>query len=164
MRRRHGFRLSSTGLALIASGMVMLAVVFGGGGMGTASFSTADAPRSGSVNVVIDESAAHSLDVAAAVHIDSTDPLVNVTNQLGQDSTVTVQLRADSAHLGDLVVDGTNEGNETTFTLAEEHTKTVNITIPNDTSLTSEVVYFDVFASAPGLEVSAPDRNAPVDA
>lgn len=164
MRRRRGPRVTGTGLALIVSGIVVLAVMFGGGGMATASFSTADAPRSGSVDVVVDESAANALDVAPAVHIGSTDPLVNVTNRLGQAITVTVQLRADSTHIGDLVVDGTNAGNETTFNLAEENTETVKITIPNDTSLTSEIVYFHVHASAPGLEVSAPDRNAPVDA
>ena len=163
MKRRRGPRITGTGLVLILSGVVVLAVVFGSGGMGTASFSTSEAPRGGSVNVVADESAAHALDVAPAVHVDSTDPLVNVTNLLGQDVTVTVQLRADSTDIGDLVVDGTNDGNETTFALAEKSTQTVKLTITNDSSLSTEIVYFHVYGSAPGVEVSAPDRNVPVD-
>lgn len=162
--RRRGPRTTMPGLILLAGGIVIIAFVLGSGGMGTASFSTADTPRGSSVNVTTDELAAHSLDVAPAVHINATDPLVNVTNRLGQDVTVTVTLRSDSTHIGDLVVDGTNDGNETTFTLAEQNTKTVKIMIPDDTTLTSEVVYFHVSASAPGLEVSAPDRNTPVEA
>lgn len=142
----------------------MIAFVLGSGGMGTASFSTSDAPRENVVNVVSDESAAHSLDTASAVHINATDPLVNVTNQLGQGVTVTVTLRSDSTHIGDLVVGGTNDGNETTFTLAEQDTQTVKIKIPDDTSLTTETVYLRVSATAPDLEVSAPDRNASVNA
>ncbi|WP_336024641.1 hypothetical protein [Halobellus salinisoli] len=141
----------------------MIAFVLGSGGMGTASFSTSDTPRENVVNVTSDESAAHSLDVASAVHINATDPLVNVTNRLEEDVTVTVTLRSDSTQIGDLVVDGTNDGNETTFTLAEQNTQTVKIMIPDDTSLTTETVYFHVSATAPSLEVSAPDRNAPVN-
>lgn len=163
MRRRRGPRTTRIGLASIASGVVVLALVFGSGGMGSASFSTGESPRTGSVDVVSDELAAHTLDVAPAVHVDSTDPLVNVTNQLGRDVTVTVQLRSDSTHIGDLVVGGTVEGNETSFALAEGNTRTVAISIENDTTLTSEVVYFHVYASAPGLEVSSPDRSAPVE-
>ena len=161
--RRRGPRTTPSGLLLLAGGIVLIAFVIGSGGMGTASFSTADVPRENVVNVVVDESAAHGLDVAPAVHINATDPLVNVTNQMGRDVTVTVTLRSDSTDIGDLVVDGTNEGNETTVTLAEQDTQTVNIRIPDDTSLTTETVYFRVSATAPGLEVTAPDRNAPVN-
>ncbi len=163
MSRRRGLRVTSTGFALILSGLIVLSVVAGGGGLGAASFSTADAPRSNSVDVVSDQTAALSLDVASSVHINSTDPLVTVTNQMGKSGTVTVELRDDSTHIGDLVVDGTNEGNTTTFTLAETNSQTVDIMIENDTSLTSERVYFNVYGSASGLEVSAPDRNAEVN-
>lgn len=161
--QRRGPRTTTPGLVLLAAGIVIIVFVLGSGGMGTASFSTADAPRGNSVNITADESAAHSLDVASAVHINATDPLVNVTNRLGQDVTVTVTLRSDSTHIGDLVVDGTNEGNDTTFTLVEQNTKTVKIKIPDDTSLTTETVYLHVSATAPDLEVNAPDRNAPVN-
>lgn len=163
MSRRRGPRASGTGFALIFSGVLVLAVVAVGGGLGTASFSTSDAPRSGSVDVVSDQTAALSMDVASSVRINSTDSLVTVTNQVAQSITVTVELRDDSTHIGDLVLDGTIEGNTTTFTLAETNSQTVDIMIENDTSLTSERVYFHVYGSASGIEVSAPDRNAEVN-
>lgn len=163
MSRRRGSRVSHTGFALILSGLLVLLVVAGSGGLGAASFSTSDAPRSGSVDVVSDQTAALSLEVVSSVHINSTDPLVTVTNQMGQSITVTVELRDDSTHIGDLVLDGTRAGDTTTFTLAESNSQTVDISVENDTSLTSERVYFHVYGSAPGLEASAPDRNAEVN-
>lgn len=164
MRRRRGPRVTHTGFALIVSGLILLSVVAGSGGLGAASFSTSDAPRSGSVDVVSDPTAALSMDVASSVHINSTDPLVTVTNQLAKSVTVTVELRDDSTHIGDLVLDGTVVGNTTTFTLAETNSQTVDITIENDSTLTSERVYFHVSGSASGIAVSAPDRNAEVNA
>lgn len=140
----------------------MLLAVAGSGSIGAASFSTADTPRPGSVDVVSDQSAALSMDVEPSVRINSTDPLVTVTNHLAQSITVTVALRDDSKHIGDLVLDGTNAGNTTTFTLDSGTNQTVEISIGNDTSLTSERVYFTVSGSASGLEINAPDRNAEV--
>lgn len=131
--------------------------------MATASFTTADASRNSAVDVTSDELSAHTLDVASSVRINSTGPLVNVTNRLGRDVTITVGLRGDSEHIGDLVVDGTVVGNDTSFTLAEGAVQTVEIEIPDDGSLTNETVYFYVDASASGLEVTAPDRSATVD-
>ncbi|QLG29872.1 hypothetical protein HUG10_19880 (plasmid) [Halorarum halophilum] len=131
--------------------------------MATASFTTADATRNSAVDVTSDELSAHSLDVASSVYINSTGPLVNVTNRLGQDVTITVALRSDSQHIGDLVVDGTVVGNATSFTLTKGATRTVDIEIPDDSSLSDETVYFSVDASAPGLEVTAPDRRASVN-
>ena len=115
------------------------------------------------MDVTSDELGAHALDVAPSVYINSTNPLVNVTNRLGQDVTITVCLRGDSGHIGDLVVDGVAVGNETSFTLAEGAERTVKIQIPDDSALTDEIVYFSVDASAPGVEVTAPGRRAPVN-
>ncbi len=143
---------------------VAFVVAVGTGGLPTAAFDSADASRSTDADVVSDPDAIHSLDVAPAVHINSTDPLVNVTNYFGQSVTVTVTLRDDSQHLGDLVVDGNNTGNESVFTLGETETKTVKIEIPDDSTLTTETVYFHVNGSARGLTVTAQDRSAPVDA
>lgn len=161
--RRRGTRATLPALILLAGGVLVIAVVFGSGGMATASFTVGDAGRSSAVNVTSDELGAHSLDVAPSVHVNSTDPLVNVTNRLGQDVTITVMLRDDSEHIGDLVVDGTEVGNETSFTLTEGTTRTVELEIPDDSSLSTETVYFHVNASASGLEVTAPDRSVPVD-
>ncbi|PSQ16740.1 hypothetical protein BRD00_09960 [Halobacteriales archaeon QS_8_69_26] len=78
--------------------------------------------------------------------------------------TVTVALRSNSTNLGDLVVDGTNHGNEVTFTLGESGTESVKLSVPDDDSLVGETVYFHVNASASGLDVSATDRSVPVEA
>lgn len=161
--RRRGTRAAFPALVLLAGGVLVIAVVFGSGGMATASFTTADAPRNSAVDVTSDELGAHALDVAPSVHINSTGPLVNVTNRLGQDVTITVGLRGDSGHIGDLVVDGSVVGNQTSFTLTEGTERKVEIEIPDDSSLTDEIVYFYVDASAPGIEVTAPDRSAPVN-
>lgn len=161
--RCRGTRITFPALVMLASGMLVLAGVFGAGGMATASFTAADAPRNATVDVTTDDVGVLTLDVAPAVHINSTDPLVNVTNRLSQDVTITVELRGDSEHIGDLVVDGTVVGNKTSFTLAEGGVQTVEIEIPDNSSLTDETVYFSVDASAPGLEVTAPGRSTPVN-
>lgn len=150
-------------LLLVVGALLVTAAVVGSGGVGTASFDTAEADRGSTANVTGDEAGAHSLDVAAAVHVNSTEPLVNVTNHLGQQVTVTVTLREDSEHIGDLVVDGTVAGNSTSFTLSEGATQTVEIDIPDDSSLDTETVYFHANASGSGIEVTAPDRSAPVN-
>ena len=161
--RRRGSRTTFPALVTLACGVLVIAVVVGTGGMATASFTTAEASRGSAVDVTSDELGAHSLDVAPAVHINSTSPLVNVTNRLGQDVTITVQLRDDSTHIGNLVVDGTVVGNETSFTLGKGAVETVQLAVPDDGSLTDETVYFSVDASASGLEVTAPNRSAPVN-
>ena len=160
-RRRRGGRWLST-TAVVA--VVLLAAAFGSGHVASSSFSTGDASRGSGLDVAEDESGAHALDVAAAVHINATDPLVNVTNHLGRPVTITVSLRSDSTHIGDLVVDGVTAGDTAEFTLAEGATETVSIDIPDDSNLTDETVYFDVDASDTGLAVAAPNRSAPVNA
>jgi hypothetical protein len=89
---------------------------------------------------------------------------VNVTNNLGREVTVTVTIRNDSTSKGDLVVDGTNRGNETSISLADGATETVRVEVPDDSSLTDEVLYFHVTATDPGLEVTANNRSVPINA
>lgn len=161
--RRRGPRSPLPTLVLAVGVTILLVAALGSIGAGSASFDTATVDRAGGVNVTDDASAAHGLDTAEAVHIDATEPLVNVTNRLGTDVRVTVALRDDSTHIGDLVVDGTNDGNETSFQLAAGATQTVEIRIPNDDSLDTETVYFRVDASGDGIEVKAPDRRVPVN-
>lgn len=162
--RRRGSSVTLPVLVLFASGVLLVAFVLGGGGMGAASFTAADASRNSAVNVASDDQGALTLDVAPAVHTNSTDSLVNVTNHLGQDVSVTVTLRDDSDHVGDLVVGESNVNNTTTFSLAAGETKTVKIEIPDDDSLTDETVYFAVDASGTGLEVTTADNSTPVNA
>ncbi|MBP1986008.1 hypothetical protein [Halolamina salifodinae] len=161
--RRRGSDRTIPTLVLIAGVAIIVVAAFGSAGAGSASFDTAQVDRNGAVNVTDDASAAHALDTADAVHVNATEPLVNVTNRLGTDVTVTVGLRDDSTHIGDLVVGDTVAGNETSFGLAAGATQTVEIEIANDSTLSTETVYFHVNASGNGIEVTAPDRSVPVN-
>jgi hypothetical protein len=135
----------------------------GGVGLESTAFSTATVPRDAAADVTIDESGTHSLQTAQSASVNSTGALVNVTNRLSRDVSVTVAQRVDSTHVGDLVVAGTAEGDVATFTLPDGQTRTVDIAVRDDDSLVGETVYFDVNATARGLVVSAPDRSVPVD-
>lgn len=162
--RRRGSSVTLPVLVLFASGVLLVAFVLGSGGMGAASFTAGDAARNSAVDVASDDEGALTLDIAPAVHTNSTEVLVNVTNRLGQDVTVTVALQDGSRDVGDLVVDGSNAGNSTTFSLAEGATQTVKIEIPDDSSLTDDTVYFSVDASGTGIEVTTTDNTTPVNA
>lgn len=143
--------------------IVLLGILYAGGvGVESTAFRTGEAPRAATANVTIDESGAHTLDTTQAVHINATEPLVNVTNRLAQDVTVTVRLAGGSTDIGSLVLDGVTEGDIATFTLVSGATETVALDIPNDESLVGRTVYFHVDASSTGLEVNATSRSAPV--
>jgi hypothetical protein len=150
-------------VSLVVGALLVTAAAGGSVGVKTASFDAAGADRGSTANVTSDDTGAHTLDVAAEVHINATEPLVNVTNRLGQEVTVTVTLRDDSEHIGDLVVDGAIVRNSTSFTLTERETKTVEIEIPDDSTLDNETVYFHVNASSSTIEVTAPDRSTSVN-
>lgn len=145
------------------AGVLIVVVLVVGVTLPASSFTHGELPRGSSVDVTSDENAALALDSAQAAYINDTSELVTVTNQLSSDVTVTVTLRDDSTHIGDLVVDGNTQGNETSFTLAEGGTETVQVQIPDDSSLTDETAYFHVRAAAPGVTVKAHDRRVEVN-
>lgn len=159
--RRRGSRSNGW---LIVAGVACVTVLMVGLSLSAVSYSATNVPRGSTVDVTSDSVAVHTLDTAQAVHVNETSTLVNVTNNLGRQTTVTVALREDSTHIGDLVVDGQNQGNRTSFTLTADATETVAITVPDDSSLTDDVVYFHANATATGLAVGAPNRSAPVNA
>lgn len=163
-RRRSRRRSTGSGGRLLPALLVaVLAVGAVGYPLGSTASDASEVPRGVGTNVTGDADAAHALDVAGAVHTNATDPLVNVTNRLGTSVTVTVELRSDSTGLGDLVVDGTNHGDEVSFVLGESGTETVALSVPDDGSLAGETVSFHVNASGTGLDVSATDRTVPVE-
>lgn len=153
-RGRGGVRGASTlGLAALLAALVVAPAVV----PGTASFTAGDVPRSASVDVSRDEDSLLELDAAAAVTAGETDRLVNVTNHFGADATVTVTLRSNST--ADLVYDGTNVGDQTTFTLGPGSTGRVSVAVANGTT---DPVRFDVDASTTGVTVHAPGREVTV--
>lgn len=156
-RRRTG---SNTLLTLAVVATVMLVV---GGSLGTAAFTTGSVGRTSDIGVASDVSGLYGIDTAPAVHTNTTEPLVDLTNRFGQDVTVTVTLRSDSTDTGDLVVDGTSTGDQATFTLGQGETRQIDLAVHNDSALGGRTVYFHIEASAPGLYVSAQDRTVPIE-
>jgi Tfp pilus assembly protein PilV len=163
--RRRSRRRSGTRHPLVtACGVALVALLVVGVSLPAASFTHGESPRGSAVDITSDENAALTLHTADAVYINDTSDLVAVTNHLGRDVTVTVTLRSDSTEKGDLVVDNTTVGNETSFTLAAGTQETVRIEIPDDSSLTDETVYFHVSVSESGLTADATDRSTPINA
>lgn len=161
-RRRTRRRSGTRSPIVTVSAVLIVVVLVVGVSLPASSFTHGELPRGAGVNVTSDENAALGLDAAQTVYINDTSDLVTVTDQLGSDITVTVTLRDDSTHIGELVVDGEKHGNETSFSLAKGGTETVQIQIPDDSSLTDETVYFHVEATAPGITVKTHDRSAQV--
>jgi hypothetical protein len=149
---------------LTVCGAALLVVVVVGATLPAASFTQSGADRGSAVSVASDDNAVLRLDTASEVTINGTSDLVNVTNGLGQPVTLTVSIRSDSTDEGDLVVDGTNYGDEVSLSLGEGATETIRVDVPDDSTLTDEVLYFHVAASDPGLEVTANNRSVPINA
>ena len=162
-RRSTGPRYPSTLLGIL-SVLLIAIVIINYGAFSAGAFRNSTLSRTSSADVVSDADAIHGLNQARAVHINSTDPLVNVTNRFESSVTIMVSLRADSTSIGELVLDGSSTGSEAVFNLNSGETKTVSIAIPDNTSLAEETVYFSVDASAPGFTVTATDRHVPVNA
>lgn len=163
-RRRSRRRSQSRSSIVYVCALLLVIVLVVWVSIPSASFSHGKVPRGVDANVTGDENGALTLDNAQAVYINDTSDLVNVTNRLGRDVTITVTLRSDSTHIGNLTVNGNSYDNEVSFSLSQGATETVRIKIPDDSSLTDEVVYFHVTASAPGLTAKASDREVQVNA
>ena len=162
MRRRS--RSRRTGVPLWSVVVVAISVLaVAGGGVEAGALSTAGVDRSASVDVTSDPDGVLGVDTAAPAQVNSTGPLVDVTNRIGQKATVTVELRSASTDRGDLVVDGRNEGDRASMTLDRGETAQVDVSVSDDSSLVGESIRFDVRASATGLRVSVNDRSVPIE-
>ena len=162
-RRSSGRNRPGTLLGLV-SVLLLAIVIINYGVFSAGAFRSSTLSRTSSADVVSDADAIHGLNQARAVHINSTDPLVNVTNRFEHSVTIMVSLRTDSTSIGDLVVGGSPTGSEAVFTLNSRETRTVSIAIPDNATLAEETVHFSVDASAPGFTVTAADRSVPVNA
>ncbi|PSP79540.1 hypothetical protein BRC81_04835 [Halobacteriales archaeon QS_1_68_20] len=127
------------------------------------SFTTGDLRRGPTAEVVADADGALGIDKAAAVHTGSTCRLVTVTNRFDQEIDVTVALRDDSTHYGSLVVDGLEQGNSTTVTLASGDSRQIDVTVDDDDSYDGETIYYHVTADGSSIDVTATDRRTPID-
>ncbi|WP_254534838.1 hypothetical protein [Halomarina litorea] len=145
-------------------GLVLIGVLVVSASLPAASFTQGEASRGANLNVVGDTNGALKINSSKSVYINDTSDLVTITNHLGRDVTITVTLRNDSIPIGDISAGSVNYSNETTFTVAQGTAETVQIKIPDDSSLTDEIVYFHITASAPGLTVKALDREVQVNA
>jgi hypothetical protein len=128
-----------------------------------ASYSTGDVGRGASVGVTDDPQAILGLDTASGVRIGHTDQLVVVTNNLDGAATVTVTLSDDSATKADLVVDGSNVGDEYTADLNRLESSTVDVSVGNDTTYVGESIVFDVSADGTDIDALATNRSASIE-
>lgn len=124
-------------------------------------FTAAELPRVSDLDSVGDTSGVIGLDVVSSVDINSVEKLVNVTNHRGDSVSVTVSLDSSATDVGDLVVDGTNEGDTANFSLASGSTETVKIDVPDDCSLGGRDIPFNTSAEDTGFNFTA-DRSSQV--
>lgn len=127
------------------------------------SFTTGDAGRNPTVDVVGDGDGALGIDTATAVHTASTCRLVTVTNHFDQAIDVTVALRDDSKRYGSLVVEGLDQGNSTTVSLASGGSQQIDMTVDDDDSYDGQTVYYHVTADGSSIAVTANDRSTAID-
>lgn len=127
------------------------------------SFTTGGTGRGPSAAIVDDADGALGIDNATAVHTGSTCRLVTVANRLDQPVDVTVALRADSEGYGSLVVGGVTQGNATTVALASGDSQAFDLEVDADGSLDGETVYYHVTADGESVDVTANDRETPID-
>ncbi|MFB6254908.1 MAG: hypothetical protein ABEI06_09885 [Halobacteriaceae archaeon] len=162
MNRRTRRNQSSLSVWEYGSIIAIILIIIVGGWGGTLAFTTGSADRHPAVDVVSDPNATLGIDTAPDVHINATETLVNVTNDLGQQVTITIKLRKDSTDRGDLVVNGHNEGDQVSISVAQGETIDVQISVPDDSSLVGKTVNFDINGSATGLQVIALNRSVPI--
>ncbi len=143
-------------LVLLCSSVVGIALD------GTAAFDAAALEREPGADVVTDENGVLSLDVAADVHTGTTENLVDTSNSLDSDVSVTVRVTGAATDYGDLVVDGTNVGDSTTFTLTSGDAQQVEFQTVCDSGVVGEAVTFNVSVDGDGLSGTA-DRSVPID-
>lgn len=153
-RRRHprndrpSRRLATVGLL---AGIVVLGVAIAP----VSSFTLVGLDRGVGLDSVSDAKGVIALVVSSAVDIDSTNQLVNVTNNRDESVDVTIALDSSATDVGDLVVDGVDQGDSATFSLAPGGLETVELTVPADCSLGGRSVPFDASAADAGFTFNA---------
>lgn len=142
-------------VVLLCSGVVIAADP-------TVAFDAAVLERESGAEVVADENGVLSLDVAADVHTGTTEQLVNTSNDLASDVSVTVTVTSAATDYGDLIVDGTNVGDSTTYTLVSGDAQRVDFKTVCDGGIAGKDVTFNVSVEADGLSGVA-NRSVPIE-
>lgn len=148
-------------LFVVLVALVVLAASFAG--LATSAVSMQTNERTVGTDVVDDAVGILGLEVAETVTIGKRDRLLDVTNRLQTDVTVTIGLHASATDKGELVVDGVPQGNTTSFTLSAGSTRQIDIDVVDGQEQLGEEISFDVTASAPGTFVETPGRATTID-
>lgn len=121
-------------------------------GVPATAYTSADVGRDATADVVADEKGALGLNTSGSVATGQVSDLFTLTNRLGATANVTVTLASGSTGAGDLVVGGTDEGDEATFDLLQGNSQTVEFDTACDDSLVGTDVTYTVNASTGGVE------------
>lgn len=159
MSRRD--RAGGSTLTLIAV-VLVAGLLVGPGSIGLEAFSVGGLDRQGSLTTVGDGSGGATLDPYHGMQSGEQCKLVDVTNSLGTELSVTVSLRSDSTGDGNLTTGNGNAGDDVTFSLGVDATQQVEIQLESNLDDGTKV-YFHVNATSAPVELSATDRYSTVD-
>lgn len=160
-RRSRGRGRGRTGLGSTA--LVVALVVFVASGVPGLAVTQGAVDRNSAVDVVDDLDGAQKLNVASELQEGSESCLVEITNNLGQDVTVTVTLAENSKVYGNLNVslaDSVLSGDSVEFDLAVGDTQTVKMEANSGTA--GNTTYFHVSSTGTGIYAETRDRSAPI--
>lgn len=156
MTRRRG---GETGVQAVLLG-VAIVLALAATAPPSESFTTANYDRHEVIDVVQDSQGVLGLEKSATVTRNTNDSLLNLTNRVGRDVTVTVALQDPTQ--GTLRVDtdgdGTyeQEGGSVTFSLLDGARQRVDLDSGENPNT---VIPYDVSSTAPGVSVTAPGRQ-----
>lgn len=131
----------------------------------SASYSVAEFGRQGGVDVAADDGAVVGLQKASSIEEGQESRMVTVANNFGgTDIQLTVELTPPSRGEGNLVVNGTDEGNAYQFTLQPDGQRDVGACFTADENGVPDAATFNVTFSATGSDVSGSieGRSVPI--
>lgn len=128
----------------------------------SSNYTSAVGERGSSLDVAADEDGVLGLNRSASVDTGQTDRLFTLNNSLGEDASVTVTVDSGSTSKGDLVVGGTNEGDEVTFSLAAGNEQSVEFDTLCDSSLVGTTVNYTIDVATTGVNGTA-SRGAEIE-
>lgn len=160
-KRRGGERKATLVWAgfCLSSLLVMLLVT------PSASYSVAEFGRQGGVDVAADDAAVVGLQKASSIEEGQESRMVTVVNNFGgTDLQLTVELTPPSRGEGNLVVNGTDQGNAYQFTLQPDGQRDVGACFTADANGVPDAATFNATFSATGSDVSGTieQRSVPI--